>query len=134
MGAVPALPTRKSTGVFLPAVRDVLSVPAAEPILRSWVPLRLTFKVVVASKAPARARIVTGLSAASARAGVSISTLKVSEAFSLSWIEEIWVSPNCGLKRTVQPWGGCATKETVNGFGVSFLRSTVNLRFDPTPC
>src|SRR5262245_14783594 len=62
MGAVPALPTKKSTGVFRPAVKEVLRVPEAEPILRSWVPLTLTLTVAAASKAPARARIVTGLS------------------------------------------------------------------------
>src|SRR6266481_1843267 len=55
MGAVPAFPTRKSTGVFLPAVRDVLRVPAAEPILRSWVPLRLILRGAPAEKPAARA-------------------------------------------------------------------------------
>ena len=53
---------------------------------------------------------------ASALAGVSISTLRVSEPFSFSWIEEICWSPNCGLKRTVQPGGAWATSEVGSGF------------------
>src|SRR5258705_13894155 len=56
MGAVPAFPTRKFTGVFLPAVRDVLRGPADEPILRPLMPLRLPFTVPAASKAPPRVR------------------------------------------------------------------------------
>ena len=84
-----------------------------------------------ASKAPARALNVTGDSFASALAGVSISTLRVSEPFSLSWIDEICWSPNCGLKRSVQPGGAWATSAVVSGLLVSFLRSTVNLRVWP---
>src|SRR5438128_10037668 len=84
IGAVPAFPTRKSIGLLVPAVNDVLSVPLADPILRSWVPFVVTLKFVLASYAPARARTFTGYSLASAVEGESISTLSVSVAFSLS--------------------------------------------------
>ena len=68
----------------MPAVNDVLSVPVADPILRSWVPFNVTFKLAFASNAPARAWTLTGYSLASAFAGESISTLNVSVAFSFS--------------------------------------------------
>src|ERR1043166_46050 len=50
MGAVPALPTRNSTGLFAPAVSAVLRVPLADPILRSCVPFNETLRFVAGSQ------------------------------------------------------------------------------------
>src|SRR3990172_878419 len=129
--ALPAFPTRISTGVLFPAVREVFSVSALVPILKSGVPLSVTFIFFDASKAPARALTVTGYSPALACTGESISTLKVSVPFSFRARDDIIVSPYWGLKRTTQPSGACATRDAVSGLLISFLRSTVNLRICP---
>jgi hypothetical protein len=80
MGAVPAF-LQENLPAFSCRRSDVLRVPAAEPILRSWVP----FETDLHSGGCFRLRRGRGslldFSAASARAGVSISTLKVRRRF-----------------------------------------------------